>query len=156
MKKILCLVMVCGLFAMLPLISATATTYTAETTDNTAVSTPLQPVDDDWTGEFTGDIGYPDRESGEPVVVGSISGTFKMGRRGGYFEGFVVSEDRSKSGEFKGVFRQRIMIGRVSGEQGTATIVGFIGFRADEQQFGGRCMAPVGPALYFWGDYLNY
>jgi hypothetical protein len=156
MKKILCLVMVCGLFAMLPLVSAIATTSTIETTDNTTVSTPSQLGDDDWTGEFTGEIGYPDRESGESVVVGSISGTFKIGRRGGYFEGLVVSEDRSKSGEFKGVFHQRIMIGRLSGEQRTVPIVGFIGFRQDEQQFGGRYMAPVGPALYFWGEYLDY
>ena len=150
MKKILPLVMVCSLFVMLPFVSAT--TYTTESTDTTGSTVD----DDDWTGEFTGEIGYPDQDREEPVVVGSISGTFKIGRRGGYFHGVVVSEDRSKSGEFRGVFRQRIMIGRVTGEQGSLPFVGFIGFRQDDQQFGGRYMAPVGAALYFWGDYLDY
>ena len=155
MKKILTLVAVCGLFVMLPFVSAITTTPTTETTDTTG-STPSMLGNGDWTGEFTGEIGYPDRESEEPIVVGQISGTFNIGRRGGYFEGFVVSEDRSKSGEFRGVFRQRIMIGRVSGDKGSLPFVGFIGFRKDDQQFGGRYMAPVGAALYFWGEYQDY
>jgi hypothetical protein len=39
----------------------------------------------------------------------------------------------------------------VNGTEKTLPIVGFI--KVQNGQFIGRFMAPVGPALYFWGTY---
>jgi len=103
------------------------------------------------TGNFTGDIGF--QHGGNATVVGTLSGTYTIVRRGGRFTGEWATENYT--GTMRGGFARHILVGKIStminGTQRTLPIVGFIG--AKDGQFRGRFMAPVGPALYFWGTY---
>jgi hypothetical protein len=104
------------------------------------------------TGTFEGNVGYK-RKGQNATIVGTISGTYDQGNRSGKFTGNWVIGD--KAGTFKGGFGKHLLIGKVSaminGTEKPLPIVGFIG--AKDGQFIGRFMAPVGPALYFWGKY---
>jgi hypothetical protein len=108
---------------------------------------PLNP-----TGTFEGNIGYK-RQGQNATIVGTINGTYEMRNRGGRFTGDWATENRT--GTFRGVFGRHILIGKISlmvnGTEKSLPIVGFI--RAQNGSFIGRFMAPVGPALYFWGEY---
>jgi len=108
---------------------------------------PLAP-----TGTFEGNIGYK-RQGQNATIVGTISGTYEMRNRSGRFTGDWATENRT--GTFRGGFGRHILLGRISamvnGTERTLPIVGFI--RAQDNKFIGRFMAPVGPALYFWGNY---
>lgn len=103
-------------------------------------------------GTFVGNIGYK-RQGENATIVGTINGTYEMRARGGRFMGDWVTNNRS--GTVRGGFARHFLIGRVTlmvnGSERTVPIVGFL--RAVDGQFIGRFMAPVGPALYFWGDY---
>ena len=135
--------------------SISATSLKINEINTEEFSTKLLPIDD-WSGEFSGEIGHPDPDSEDPKIVGTITGNFKIGNRGGYFEGNVRSIDDGGSGTFKGIFSRNILIGRVTGEKGSIPIVGFLGFRQEEYVFGGRFMSTIGPALYFKGTYLLF
>jgi len=104
------------------------------------------------TGEFDGNIGYklPDQDA---TTVGTISGTYEIRDKGGIFSGDWATDNRT--GTFRGVFGKNILIGKIAtlvdGTEKSLPIVGFYGGK--NGQFIGRFMAPVGPALYFWGNY---
>ncbi len=104
------------------------------------------------TGIFEGNVGYK-RQGQNATIVGTISGTYEMRNRSGRFTGDWATENRT--GTFRGGFGRHILLGRISamvnGTERTLPIVGFI--RTQDNQFIGRFMAPVGPALYFWGNY---
>ncbi len=106
----------------------------------------------DPTGTFDGNIGYKQQDQ-NATIVGTISGTYEIRNRGGIFTGDWVTENRT--GIFTGVFGKNILIGKitiiVNETEKSLPIVGFYGGR--NGQFIGRFMAPVGPALYFWGNY---
>jgi hypothetical protein len=103
------------------------------------------------SGTFDGVISP--RRGPNATIVGTISGNYTPRNRGGRFTGDWATENRT--GTFRGAFGRHLLIGRVTimvnGTERSLPIVGFI--RAQDDQFGGRFMAPVGPALYFWGDY---
>ena len=104
------------------------------------------------TGSFEGSIGK--RPHGNQTV-GNISGTYAARNRGGRFNGEwqISIQNTSKSGTMRGVFIRIFIFGRISidGVNRTIPIVGFI--KITDGTFVGRFMAPVGPALYFWGTY---
>jgi hypothetical protein len=101
----------------------------------------------DTTGTFDGVVSP--RRNG--TIVGTMSGEYTLRNRGGRFTGEWATENRT--GTFRGGFGKHIILGRISilvnGTEKTLPIVGFI--KAQDGQFMGRFMAPVGPALYFWG-----
>ncbi len=103
-------------------------------------------------GTFVGNIGYK-RQGENATIVGTINGTYEMRARGGRFMGDWATDNRT--GTMRGGFARHFLIGRitllVNGSERTVPIVGFL--RAVDGQFIGRFMAPVGPALYFWGEY---
>jgi hypothetical protein len=104
------------------------------------------------TGEFDGNIGYklPNQDA---TIVGIISGAYEIRDKGGIFSGDWATDNRT--GTFRGVFGKNILIGKIAtlvdGTEKSLPIVGFYGGK--NGQFIGRFMAPVGPALYFWGNY---
>ena len=104
------------------------------------------------TGEFDGNIGYklPDQDA---TTVGTISGTYEIRDKGGIFSGDWATDNRI--GTFRGVFGKNILIGKIAtlvdGTEKSLPIVGFYGGK--NGRFVGRFMTPVGPALYFWGNY---
>jgi len=104
-------------------------------------------------GSFEGSIGP--RIHGNQTV-GNISGTYELRNRGGRFNGeWAISfQNTSKSGTMRGAFLRIFLLGRIviDDVNRTIPIVGFI--RYTNGSFVGRCMAPRGPALYFWGTYL--
>jgi hypothetical protein len=104
------------------------------------------------SGAFDGNIGYK-RQGQNATIVGTITGTYEMKNRGGRFTGDWATANYS--GTLKGRFGKHLLIGKVSaminGTEKSLPIIGFIG--AKDSQFLGRFMAPVGPALYFWGTY---
>jgi hypothetical protein len=104
------------------------------------------------TGEFDGNIG-PKLPNQGATIVGTISGTYEIRDKGGIFSGDWAT--KNKTGTFKGVFGKNILIGKITtlanGSEKSLPIVGFYGGK--NGQFIGRFMAPVGPALYFWGTY---
>ncbi len=113
----------------------------------TTETTVLDP-----TGTFDGNIVYK-RQGQNATIVGTISGIYEIRNRGGIFTGDWVTENRT--GTFKSVFGKNILIGKitiiVNETEKSLPIVGFYGGR--NGQFIGRFMPPVGPALYFWGNY---
>ena len=141
MKKIITLSL-CLLFVGVTVASAIPTL-----TSQSAKTTPLFAG-----GTFMGSIGYK-RPGQNATVVGIINGTYEMRARGGRFNGDWATENRT--GTLRGGFARHFLIGRitlmVNGTERTLPIVGFL--RAVDGQFIGRFMAPVGPALYFWGEY---
>lgn len=140
MKKI---AIICLCLLLAASIAAAAPGLTQQTTQKM----PLAP-----TGTFEGNIGYK-RQGQNATIVGTISGTYEMRNRSGRFTGDWATENRT--GTFRGGFGRQILLGRISamvnGTERTLPIVGFI--RVQDNQFIGRFMAPVGPALYFWGNY---
>lgn len=133
-----------SLYLLLGVLIFTATpSLTQQTTQTTTLNL---------TGEFDGNIGYklPDQEA---TIVGTISGTYEIRDKGGIFSGDWATDNRT--GTFKGVFGKNILIGtiatQVDGTEKSLPIVGF--YREKNGQFIGRFMAPVGPALYCWGNY---
>jgi hypothetical protein len=105
------------------------------------------------TGTFEGEIGYP--REGEWNAVGELSGTFQQRNRVSVIDGQWILTEREASGTVKAIFRSRILIGRITidGAERRAPIIGFIFFREETQEFGGRFMSIIGPALYFKGTY---
>ncbi len=103
-------------------------------------------------GSFEGSIGP--RPHGNQTV-GSITGSYELRNRGGRFNGnwSISVQNTSKSGTMRGAFVRIFFIGRVTieGVNRTVPIIGFL--RHVNGSFVGRFMAPVGPALYFWGTY---
>ncbi|MCU0851292.1 MAG: hypothetical protein MUC80_08515 [Candidatus Thermoplasmatota archaeon] len=112
----------------------------------------LQPIPLDPTGTFQANIGYK-RQGENATVVGTMNGTYEMRARGGRFIGDWYTEN--KTGTLRGGFGRHFLIGRitilVNETERTLPVVGFL--RAQDGEFIGRFMAPVGPALYFWGTY---
>lgn len=141
MKKKLLMISLCLLIGVS--IAAAAPRIPQQTTDTIVL---------DSTGTFDGNIGYKWQDQ-NATIVGTISGTYEIRNRGGLFIGDWVTVNRT--GNFKGVFGRNILIGKitilVNGTEKVLPIVGFYGSR--NGQFIGRFMAPVGPALYFWGNY---
>jgi hypothetical protein len=102
-------------------------------------------------GTFEGNIGK--RPNQNTTIVGTLNGTYQMRNRGGRFIGDWQTENRT--GTMRGAFGRHLLIGRIStmvnGTMRSFPIVGFL--RVQNNSFIGRFMAPVGPALYFWGNY---
>jgi hypothetical protein len=143
MKKILVLL---ALFILLGTISATAVTIEERQT----TPKPAQ------TGTFTGEVGY--QKDGEWNKVGDLSGTYEQKNRFYKFNGNweITVGEKTGSGTMVGIFGKHILYGRITiSESGKkAPIIGFIGVNQTSQQFIGRAMSIVGPALYFKGTYL--
>ncbi len=141
MKKILT-VSLCLLFMGVSLATATPML-----TSQTIKTFPLAQ-----NGAFTAHIGYK-RPSQNATVVGTMNGTYEMRARGGRFTGNWYTEN--KTGTLRGGFGRHILIGRitipVNETERTLPVIGFL--KTQDGQFIGRFMAPVGPALYFWGNY---
>ena len=110
-------------------------------------------------GSFSGYIGYL-RLQQDPVILGNISGVYKIRNRGGGFNASwdIDYQNKSGSGTVKGIFGRYILLGRLSveGFNKTLPIIGFIGFNTENQTFLGRAMSIIGPALHFWGTYEPY
>jgi hypothetical protein len=125
-------------------IAAAAPGLTQQTTQTMPLAT---------TGSFEGNVGYK-RQGQNATIVGTIIGTYELRNRGGRFTGDWATENRT--GTFRGGFGRHILLGRISlmvnGTERTLPIVGFI--RIQDDGFLGRFMAPIGPALYFWGTYI--
>jgi len=106
-----------------------------------------------FAGSFEGSIG-PKPHGNQ--TLGNISGAYLLRNRGGRFNGTwdVTTQNITRTGTMRGVFRRVVFIGRimVDGVNRTIPLIGFI--RAINGSFVGRFMAPRGPALYFWGTYL--
>jgi len=104
------------------------------------------------SGTFEGSIGP--RIHGNKTV-GTISGTYELRNRGGRFTGNwdITIQNKSASGTMRGVFARHFLFGKITIAETNRTmpIVGFLGVR--NETFTGRFMAPVGPALYFWGTH---
>jgi hypothetical protein len=130
----------------LVLLSVSITAAKPGFSQQTTQTLPLDP-----TGDFQGNVGYK-RQGQNATIVGTISGTYATRNRGVRFTGDWATENRT--GTFKGVCGRHILLGRitlmVNGTERTLPIIGFI--RIQDGQFLGRFMAPIGPALYFWGD----
>jgi len=141
MKKII-IVCLCLLF-----IGASVATAAPDLSQQTT-----QTIQSFSSGTFEGNIGYK-RQGQNATIVGTINGTYELRNRGGRFIGDWAAENRT--GTLRGGFGRNFLVGRitvmVNGTERTLPIVGFI--RTQDGQFIGRFMAPVGPALYFWGDY---
>jgi hypothetical protein len=141
MKKIMALSL-CLLFMGVS-VAAAAPGLTFQTTQTLPVAQ---------NGTFEGSIGYK-RQGQNATIVGTMNGTYLMRARGGRFTGDWATENRT--GNLRGAFGRHYLVGRiiimVNGTERSLPIVGFL--RAQNNSFIGRFMAPVGPALYFWGDY---
>jgi hypothetical protein len=104
------------------------------------------------SGSFEGTLGpHPHGNK----TVGTFSGTYELRNRGGRFTGDwnLSFQNKSASGTMRGLFAKHFMFGRITiaDTNKRAPIVGFL--HANNETFVGRVMAPVGPALYFWGTY---
>ncbi len=142
MKKIT-IIGLCFLFLGVSLASATP--------DMTQQHLQLFTVDP--TGTFQGTIGIPEHQGHNETIVGTINGSYWLRTRGGRFTSDWQTENRT--GTIRGAFGRHLLIGRIStmvnGTERSLPIVGFL--KAQNYSFIGRFMAPVGPALYFWGTY---
>jgi hypothetical protein len=139
MKKI-AILSLCLLFIGVS-IAAAAPGLTQQVTQTTPLAS---------SGTFEGNIGYK-RPGQNATIVGTFNGTYEARIRGYRFIGDWETENNT--GTMRGAFGRHLLIGKVStlvnGTQRSLPIVGFI--RHNETMFIGRFMAPVGPALYFWG-----
>ena len=124
-----------------------------------SLATAVQPIIKDARliepdGSFSGYIGIPKQD---PVIMGNISGVYKLLNRGGGFNASwdIDYKNFSGSGTVRGIFGKNILLGKLSAEgyNKTMPIIGFIKFDVNNQTFIGRAMSYVGPALYFWGTY---
>jgi hypothetical protein len=143
MKKIL-IIVIFVLFASISITTAIPLSSIAKTQTPTILAQ---------TGTFDGTIGY--RAQGNWTAVGILTGTYEQRARGYKFDGSwtVQGQNKTLTGTMKGVFGKHVLFGRITveGRDRVLPIVGFITFK--EGNFGGRFMAPVGPALYFKGTY---
>lgn len=109
-----------------------------------------EPVFTDET--FEANIGYK-RQGQNATIVGTINGTYELRNRGGRFTGDW--ETANRTGTVRGRFGRHLLIGRIStmvnGTERSLPVIGFL--RTQNNTLIGRFMAPVGPALYFWGTY---
>ncbi|PNX48666.1 MAG: hypothetical protein BV459_01925 [Thermoplasmata archaeon M11B2D] len=107
----------------------------------------------DPTGTFQGNIGIPEHQGQNETIVGTINGSYWLRVRGGRFTSDWQTDNRT--GTIRGVFGRHLLVGRIStmvnDTERSLPIVGFL--KAQNYSFIGRFMAPVGPALYFWGTY---
>jgi hypothetical protein len=110
---------------------------------------------EEWDGNFSAVIGYPNKED-DPTVVAGMIGVFKLRRQGGIFAGKIYNTDREEIGTLRGFFGRNIFVGRIIGESRNLPIVGFISIKPEKQQFIGRGMSTFGPALYFVGRYEEF
>ncbi|MFH0750146.1 MAG: hypothetical protein V1917_04530, partial [Candidatus Gottesmanbacteria bacterium] len=103
----------------------------------------------DPTGTFDGVVS-PQRGP-NATIVGTISGNYTLRNRGGLFNGEWNTVNNT--GTFRGIFGRHFLVGRISGDgyDRTVPIVGFLWYNTTN--FAGRFMAPIGPALYFRGNY---
>ncbi len=113
----------------------------------------IETTDAGETGTFEGEIGYIQKK--EWISIGEISGTYELKTRVGIIDGEWILTDKGISGTMKVLFTKRFLIGRITiDETGKkAPIIGFIGFKEETKQFGGRFMSLIGPAPYFQGTY---
>lgn len=141
MKKI-AIVCVCLLFLGIALVSA------APTQKQHAQVFTLDP-----TGTFEGSIGVPEHQGQNATIVGTMNGTYWLRNRGGRFTASWETENRT--GTLRGGFGRHLLIGRIStmvnGTERSLPIVGFL--KTQDNEFIGRSMSFIGPALYFWGTY---
>ena len=141
MKKILTI----GLCLLL--LGVTTAVATPDLSQQTTQAIPLFS-----DGTYQGNIGYK-RPNQNATIVGTMNGTYTMRARGGRFTGNWYTEN--KTGTLRGGFGRHILIGRitipVNETERTLPVIGFL--KRQDGQFIGRFMAPVGPALYFWGNY---
>ncbi len=109
-------------------------------------------------GSFSGYIGIPKQQ--DPIIMGNISGVYKLRNRVGGFNASwdIDFKNYSGTGTIRGIFGRHILLGKLSAEgfNRTLPIIGFIGFNTENQTFKGRAMSIIGPALYFWGTYEPY
>jgi hypothetical protein len=107
----------------------------------------------DPTGTFEGYLGVPEHQGHNETVVGIMNGTYWLRNRGGRFTATWETENRT--GALRGGFGRHLLIGRIStmvnGTQRSLPIIGFL--KAQDNEFIGRFMSYIGPALYFWGTY---
>jgi hypothetical protein len=140
MKKIT--VLIIGILIVGMSVSATIPSLDVRTLNNKTVTAA--------TGSFEGTLGP--RTHGN-TTVGTFSGTYELRNRGGRFTGDwnLSFQNKSASGTMRGVFAKHFMFGRITIAENNkkAPIVGFL--RVNNETFVGRVMAPIGPALYFWG-----
>jgi len=117
-----------------------------------------EPTFLDPEGSFSGFIGIPKQQ--DPIIIGNISGVYKLRNRGGAFNASwdINTENYSGFGTVRGIFGRHIFLGRLSieGFNRTLPIIGFIKFDTENFKFIGRGMSYIGPALYFWGTYQPY
>lgn len=128
-----------------------------------SIVTAIQPITKDAKlvepdGSFSGYIGIPKQQ--DPIIMGNISGVYKLRNRGGGFNASwdIEYKNFSGAGTARGFFGRNILLGKLSadGYNKTIPIIGFIKFDVNNQTFIGRAMSYVGPALYFWGTYQPY
>ncbi|MBU1940930.1 MAG: hypothetical protein KKC68_04080 [Candidatus Thermoplasmatota archaeon] len=148
MKKTIAVLALCALFATMSI--ATAVPQHQERYRQETVTTPQV----EWTGEFDGQFGIGRGDN--HTVLGYIDGFYKIrtqNRMRGYFAGNWTTINGTKSGQFRGIFSERGIIGRISGDGYNRTLrfMGF--FRYNETKFVGRIMSWVGPAVYIYGDH---
>ena len=107
----------------------------------------------DPTGTFEGYIGVPEHQGHNATVVGTMNGTYWLRNRGGRFTASWETENRT--GTLRGGFGRHLLIGRIStlvnDTERSLPIVGFL--KAQDNDFVGRFMSYIGPALFFWGIY---
>lgn len=144
MKKLVTIIAICILFLVTPMVSAISIQKTGKNI--------LPKADPEWDGTFTGYIGFPDQESDEPKIVGTIYGSYRYNGQKGGLQGIMTGLEE-KSAEFGMLFKKPFLVGRIKAEQGNIPLVGFIGFKQETNEFGGRFMSIKGPAPYFWGTY---
>ncbi len=146
MKKLFAILL---MFILIGTISATAIPLSVQKTVQKPIPTKSE------TGTFEGEIGYI--KDGEWNAVGELSGTYKLRARFGTINGQWIITQRDQSGTLRAIFGRNlnIILGRIKiDETGKiAPIIGFIGFREETNEFGGRFMSIIGPALYFKGTY---
>ena len=109
-------------------------------------------------GSFSGFLGFPRTQ--DPIILGNISGEYKMRNRGGAFNASwnIDYENHSGTGTIRCFFGRRLLFARltIEGFNQTLPVIGFIGFDTENLTFFGRAMSYIGPALYFWGNYQPY
>ena len=149
MKKTLISLALCTLFIT---VSVAGATPQADVMQTRQVNT--EPKNVEWTGEILGSYGVGRGEN--HTVLGTLEGFYKTrirNRMRGFFLINWTSEDGTKSGQIRGVFTNRALFGKISGDgyNQSARIMGFL--RYNDSKFIGRIMSWVGPALYIYGDH---
>jgi hypothetical protein len=149
MKKTLLVLALCTLFVSMSVAGAVPQ---AENMQQRRIKE--QPKDIEWTGEILGSYGIGRGEN--HTVLGTLEGNYKTRiaqRMKGFFLVNWTSEDGTKSGQIRGIYGRRGLIGKISGDgyNQSARIIGFL--RYNDTKFIGRIMSWVGPAVYIYGDH---